>query len=307
METIKIFGHKVPDTDSTCSAIAYAKLKNELGIKATAHVLGEINNETKFVLKHFNVETPELLEEVGEGEKVILVDHNEAKQSIEGREKCEILEVIDHHRVSDFHTTLPLYFRSEPVGCTCTIVAKMYMENKVEIKKDIAGILLSAILSDTLMYKSPISTEEDKKIGSMLEKIAEINHETYGREMIEAGSKFNVMTEKEILEIDAKTFEIEGIEIRIGQLIALDIGKIMERKDKLIIEMEKVCEENKYNLFVLVMTDIMKNGSEVIIVGKDKSIGEKSFSIPKNENSKFMDGVVSRKKQVVPLIYDSFK
>lgn len=304
---IKIFGHKTPDTDSTCSAIAYANLKNKLGIKSQAYVLGNISKETEFVLNYFKMKKPEILNSIKKGDTMILVDHNEKKQSVDNRDDGEILEVIDHHRVSDFHTNQPLYFRSEPIGCTCTIISKMYMEKNIEIEKNIAGILLSAILSDTLLYTSPTCTDEDKKIGDMLEKIAQVSYKEYGKEMFKEGSDISNMTVKEILEIDAKPFEIGNKKIKIAQVTVLETKEIFEKETNILKEMEKISMKENYKLFILVVTDLMKNGSYILIKGEDREIGCKIFKMETKATNKFLDGVVSRKKQVVPLLYDGYK
>ena len=160
MEKVLVFGHKNPDTDSICSAIAYANLKSELGVNAEPVRLGEINSETKYALEYFQVNVPRLVEKVAqETKQVILVDHNESQQSADDIDEVRILEVIDHHRIANFQTSDPLYYRAEPVGCTATILNKLYKENGVKIKKEIAGLMLSALISDSLLFKSPTCTE----------------------------------------------------------------------------------------------------------------------------------------------------
>ena len=156
MDKVLVFGHKNPDTDTICSAIAYAELKRELGLNAEAVRLGEVNSETQYALDYFNVDAPRLVQKVTEETNtVILVDHNERGQSADDIEKAKVIEVIDHHRIANFETADPLYYRAEPVGCTATILNKLYKENNVEIKKEIAGLMLSAIISDSLLFKSP--------------------------------------------------------------------------------------------------------------------------------------------------------
>ena len=161
---MKIFGHKNPDTDTITSAIVLADLQNALGNAATAYRLGDLNKETAFVLDYFKVESPELLTFVGDDDTVILVDHNEFAQSVDGIEKATPYMVIDHHRVSGFNSAEPLFFRAQPVGCTATILYQMYEENDVAIKPEIAGLMASAIVSDTLSFKSPTCTELDQEV-----------------------------------------------------------------------------------------------------------------------------------------------
>ena len=173
MEKVLIFGHKNPDTDTICSALAYADLKKQLGLDVEAVRLGEVNGETQFALDTFNSDAPRLVEKVaGEAEDVILVDHNERQQSADDIDQVRVLEVIDHHRIANFETSDPLYYRAEPVGCTATILNKMYKENGKSIPKDVAGLMLSAIISDTLLFKSPTCTDQDVAAAKELAEIA---------------------------------------------------------------------------------------------------------------------------------------
>src|SRR5690625_1922222 len=189
MDKLLIFGHKNPDTDSICSAIAYADLKTSLGFNVEPVRLGVINKETEYALGHFDVSEPRLIEKVDEDIKdVILVDHNEFQQSVDNIEDVRIVEVIDHHRIANFETSEPLYFRAEPVGCTATIIYKMYQENGIKLSETIAGLLLSAIISDSLLFKSPTCTKEDVDTAHALAKIANVDVDTYGLDMLKAGA-----------------------------------------------------------------------------------------------------------------------
>ncbi len=307
METIKIFGHKNPDTDSVCSAIALSVYEEKLGVSAKPYILGDISKETQFVLDYFKVEKPELLNSVNENDKVMLVDHNEAKQSVDGREKATILSVVDHHRISDFHTDTPLYFRAEPVGCTCTIVAKMFGEANIDIPKNIAGLLMSAILSDTLMYTSPTCTPVDKEVCEKLASLIGIDTKEYGTKMFKEGSALGDMTENEILNMDCKPFEVNGYSLKIAQVNTLDLESVKERTNKFLSEMNNICEAENLGAFILVVTDLVNSGSEMIVCGKDKHLADKAFDMKPEENSKFLSGVLSRKKQVVPMVTDASK
>ena len=200
---ILIFGHKNPDTDSICSAIAFSELKNKTGENTIPIRLGEISKETEFVLNYFNVEAPKLQTNVS-GEEVILVDHNERTQTADGIEEAKILELVDHHRISNFHTDEPLKVRMEPVGCTSTILYGLYKEASIIPEKKVAGLMLSAIVSDTLLFKSPTCTEIDIKAAKELADIAEVNLEKYGLEMLIAGTNLDDKTEEELLNMDMK-------------------------------------------------------------------------------------------------------
>ena len=186
-----VFGHKNPDTDTICSAIAYADLKKQLGLDAEPVRLGEVNGETQYALDTFDFEAPRLVEKVaGEAEGVILVDHNERQQSADDIDQVRVLEVIDHHRIANFETSDPLYYRAEPVGCTATILNKIYKENGKEIPKAIAGLMLSAIISDSLLFKSPTCTDQDVAAAKELAEIAGVDAEEYGLEMLKSRCRF---------------------------------------------------------------------------------------------------------------------
>ncbi len=307
MREIKIFGHKNPDTDSVCSAIALAHYEKCLGIKAIPYVLGEISKETQFVLDYFKVKKPEILQSVDKDDNIMLVDHNEKKQSVDNRDEATILAVIDHHRVTDFHTDAPLYFRSEPVGSTATIIAKMYVEAKFVMPAPVAGLLLSAILSDTLMFTSPTCTNADKAVGEQLAEKLKINIEEYATKMFKEGSELDDMTEVEILNMDCKPFAVNGYDLKIAQVTTLDLPSVKERTDKFLNKMNEICEEENLNMFILAITDLVNSGSEMIVCGKDKHIADKAFDMKPEENSKFLEGILSRKKQIVPMVTDATK
>ena len=201
MTNILIFGHKNPDTDTICSSIVYNNLKRIQGMDTEAVRLGEINDETRYALEHFNVFEPRLVEEVAEGQQVILVDHNEFQQSVNGIEKAVIREVIDHHRIANFETAAPLYYRAEPLGCTATILKKIYEEQSVHIDKQMAGLMLSAIISDSLLFKSPTCTLRDKVAAEELAAIAEVNLEEYGLAMLKAGASTTDKTAETLISL----------------------------------------------------------------------------------------------------------
>ncbi|MEF9951820.1 MAG: putative manganese-dependent inorganic diphosphatase [Clostridium sp.] len=233
---------------------------------------------------------------------IILVDHNEKAQSVNGIDDAEILEIIDHHRIADVQTAKPIIFRNETVGCTCTIVAKMYFENEVTPSKEFAGLMCSAILSDTLKFKSPTCTEIDVKIGTKLAEIAGINIDEYAMDMFKAGTSLKGKTAEEIFYQDFKDFKLSGYKIGIGQVNTMDIDGLGDTKLEIIDFMTKLCEEKNYNIVTLALTDIIKEGSELIFVGPDKNILSQAFNIDVSGTSAYLPGVVSRKKQIVPPI-----
>lgn len=234
--------------------------------------------------------------------KVILVDHNERSQSVDGLEECEILEIIDHHRVADVFTGNPIYFRNEPVGSTSTIIASILFENGRRPSKKMAGILSAAIISDTLLFKSPTSTNVDKMILERLARIADLDVEEFAMEMFKAGTSLVGRTPQELLKQDFKTFTIEEDNIGIAQVYTMDPESLKDMKTDLISLMEERARERGYSIFILMLTDIFKEASEMVVVGKNKELVAKAFGKTLVNNSFYAPGVLSRKKQVVPPI-----
>lgn len=239
--------------------------------------------------------------------KAILVDHNERGQSIEGIEDIEILEIIDHHRVADVQTISPLYFRVEPVGCTCTIIARMFEEEGIELPYHIAGLMLSAILSDTLLFNSPTCTPLDKKVAVKLAKQLKIDPTLYGMKMITEGSNIQAESPQDILAYDRKKFMFGSYKVTIAQVNTGDFDGFFKILEDTISEMERICCEGEFDLFVLMVTDVVIGGTELIAIGDAKWIAENAFNIPKEEQSVFLPNVFSRKKQVVPNLMNAAK
>ena len=301
MEELIVFGHKSPDTDTICSSIVMADLQTKIrGEKVAPCRLGEINEETKFALKKFNAEEPKLIEKVEEGQRVILVDHNEFSQSVEGIEKAKIETVVDHHRINNFETAEPLFYYAQPVGCTSTILFELYKSNNIEISAQMAGLMLSAIISDTLLLKSPTTTEKDKKALAELAKIADIDVNIYGLDMLKAGTNLDKYTEDELIRLDAKKIEKEDIKYIIAQVNTVSIPDVLKRKAKIEQEINKEILAKGLSLFVFVITDIVNSNSEAIVLGDRVDAISKTYEV--NDNIAVMPGVVSRKKQVLPLV-----
>jgi len=302
MEKILIFGHKNPDTDTIMSAIAMANLKNKLKKEAKAYRLGNINKETKFALDYFKQEEPELLEDLENSQSVILVDHNDFGQSVKNIENANILEVVDHHKISGFSTSEPLYYTAMPVGCTATIIYGMYKNKNIEIDSKIAGLMASAIISDTLLLKSPTTTDLDKKVLEELGEIAKIDVKEYGLEMLKAGTDLSDFSADELINIDSKPFSTNGVNYQVAQVNTASIEEVLKDKEKIENAMNNFISKNSQDLFVLLITDILENNSQILVAGSRKDIAEKAFNVKLNDNTAFLPGVVSRKKQVVPVI-----
>lgn len=432
-EKIWVLGHRNPDTDSICSAVAYAALKKALGDHAAPGCLGILNRETAYVLDYFDVEPPTLvadvylrvidmlrreipncspettLQEAGQlmrekgiktlpvvdGEKrleglltigdlahyllmelglemvtggsrtqeiletpvsklmkkgdivsfqdddlvdhvkkvmletryrnypvvdehnyllgmvarydllalkkrpVILVDHNERSQSVEGIEQAEILEIIDHHRLGDVQTGEPIFFRCEPVGSTCTIIGSIYKQQDVEPSPQIAGLLCAGILSDTVLFKSPTCTARDRQIANILKESAGIELESFGRAMFRAGSALADRPAREILEEDFKEFQLGDLKIGVGQVEALGIDGLGDVKRSLLCEMNDLLQEQGYDLVLMMLTDIIQEGTEVLVAGDERFVSE-AFGKKVKDGYLFLPGVMSRKKQIIP-------
>ncbi|WP_405285752.1 manganese-dependent inorganic pyrophosphatase [Methanobrevibacter sp.] len=300
-----VFGHKSPDSDSITSSLVMTNLERELGNdEAQAFRLGNINKETEFILNYLGIEAPELLESVEDDANVILVDHNSPAESVDNLENAKILKVVDHHKLA-LETSYPLFLRFEPVGCTETILYKLYEENGVEISKEIATLMLSAIISDTLLLKSPTTTDDDKAAIEKLSKIAEIDAEEYGLEMLKAGTDLSSFTIEEILALDAKQIDFKDVKSIVNQVNTADISDVMAMKDDLEAGINKIIEDEDLDLFMLLITDIVNSNSQVIALGEDASLVEKAYGVTLEDNTVLLEGVVSRKKQVVPIMTEN--
>ncbi|MBC1360014.1 manganese-dependent inorganic pyrophosphatase [Listeria welshimeri] len=301
-----VFGHKNPDTDTICSAISYAELKKAQGADIEAVRLGELNSETTFVLDYFQVTAPRLVQTVAnEVSEVALVDHNERQQSADDIDEVTVTAVVDHHRIANFETSDPLYYRAEPVGCTTTILLKMFRENEIEISKTVAGLMLSAIISDTLLFQSPTCTEEDKVAAEKLAVIADVDIQTYGMEMLKAGADVSKKTVAELL-LDAKEFNMNGNKVEIAQINVVDVNDVLNRRSEVEALMTQNVVDKGLDLYLFVITNILTNDSIGISIGSKTAVVEEAYGIKFVENQAPLKGVVSRKKQVVPILTDTF-
>ncbi|WP_313638135.1 manganese-dependent inorganic pyrophosphatase [Paenibacillus sp.] len=306
MEKTLVFGHKNPDTDTICSAIAYAALKKELGWDAEPVRLGDISGETQFALDHFGVEAPRLVENVaGEAKQVILVDHNERQQSANDIDQVRVVEVIDHHRIANFETSHPLYYRAEPVGCTATILNKMYKENGVAIPKEIAGLMLSAIISDSLLFKSPTCTAEDVAAARELAEIAGVDAESYGLDMLKAGADLSDKSIAQLISLDAKEFKMGEYKVEIAQVNAVDVNDVLSKQAELETALTSIIDEKGLDLFLFVVTDILNNDSVGLALGRVAGAVEQAYNVKLDDNKALLKGVVSRKSQIVPVLTET--
>lgn len=309
MSKFLVFGHQNPDTDAIASSYGWAYLERTAwGRDAEAVALGTPNEETAFVLDYFGVEAPRVVESAkAEGvSQVILTDHNEFQQSISDIRDVEVVAVIDHHRVANFETANPLYMRLEPVGSASSIVYRASKEAGLELPKEVAGLLLSGLISDTLLLKSPTTAASDPQVAKELAEIAGVSLEEYGLEMLKAGTNLASKSAEELIDIDAKTFELNGNKVRVAQVNTVDINEVLARQADIEAAMTASNAANGYSDFVLMITDILNSNSEILALGNNMDKVESAFNFKLENNHAFLEGAVSRKKQVVPQLTDGF-
>lgn len=234
--------------------------------------------------------------------QVMLVDHNEKEQSVIGLDEADIIEIVDHHKIGNIGTTMPINFRNMPLGCTETILYLMYKENNIEIPKKIAGLMMSGIISDTLLLSSPTTTDIDKKALKELSKIAKVDYKEYGMEMFKAGSSIKGKSISEIIRGDFKNFMVDNQKVGIGQVSTMSTDEILSKQKEFINQLNEDASEEDYTAIALFVTDILKNGSYIFFNENSKEIFAKSFGIENLEEGYFFEGLVSRKKQIVPKI-----
>lgn len=309
MSKILVFGHQNPDSDAIGSSLAFAYLAKEAyGLDTEAVALGIPNEETAFVLDYFGVKAPRVVESAkAEGvDTVILTDHNEFQQSISDIKDVTVYGVVDHHRVANFETASPLFMRLEPVGSASSIVYRMFKENNVAVPKELAGLMLSGLISDTLLLKSPTTHVTDPQVAAELAEIAGVNLEEYGLAMLKAGTNLASKSAEELIDIDAKTFELNGNNVRVAQVNTVDIAEVLERQGDIEVAITAASKANGYSDFVLMITDIINSNSEILALGANTDKVEAAFNFTLENNHAFLAGAVSRKKQVVPQLTESF-
>ena len=299
-------GHIIPDSDSVCSAISLAYLLNKIGRAATPARQGELNPETKFILDKFGFEAP-VLKTSFAGDELFITDYSDIAQAPQDLDKTTVVGIVDHHKLGDITTSTPLECWIRPVGCTNTIVKEMYDYHKVEIPKNIASIMLCAILSDTVIFKSPTCTALDIQVVRELAKIAGIeDFGALGMEMFKVKSEVEGTPIRELVMRDYKNFDMHGFKVGVGQLEVVD-GSVFDKiKDELMEDIKKVKDEQNLHTVALLLTDIMKEGSEILVSSDDTSIFEKAFNCKLEDGKVWLDGCLSRKKQIIPFLEPSF-
>lgn len=319
MSPIYVVGHKNPDTDSIGSAIVIAHLWNswkktgkmsdilDLSEEAVPARQGDLNPETEFVLNKFGFNAPELLTD-GTGKKVILADHSEISQTVDNIDKAEIVAIIDHHKIGDISTPNPILFINFPVGCTMTGLKILYDTTGTEIPKDIAGLMLAGIMSDTVAFKSVTTTEKCKTAAQELAKIAGVGDlDGLAMEMFKAKSDVAGKAPRDLVYRDYKDFDMAGKKVGVGQLELVSLDLIADMRDTLYDEISKIKAEGNYNSIFLMLTDIMKEGTDMLVVTDNAEVVDKAFGKNLDGKAVWLDGVMSRKKQVVPPLQKAFE
>jgi len=301
-----VVGHKIPDSDSICSAIALSYLKTTLGEETVPARLGELTPETLFILDKFGFEQP-MLKTSYAGDGVYIVDHSDIELAPDDINEATILGIIDHHKLGDLTTSTPLEIWVRPAGCTNTIIKMMYDFHGVEIPKNIAGAMMCAILSDTVIFKSPTCTTADIKCVEALAEIAGIeDFKELGMDMFKVKSAVQGTPVRELVKRDFKDFNMNGNKIGIGQLEVIDLSVFDDIKDELAADIIKLKAEGERHSVLLLLTDIMKEGSELLVVSDDEDLAKNAFGKASVDGKVWLDGVLSRKKQVVPPLQDTF-
>ena len=306
MSKVIVIGHKSPDTDSIAAAITYSNLKREPGMDAAAYRAGELNKESKFALDYFGVEAPEFIDHVEAGQQVILVDHNESKQCVDGIKDAEVIELVDHHRIGDFETVSPIFILFCPVGCVNTIIYNLYKLNNVKPSRAMAGMMLSAIISDTVLFRSPTTTDKDREAVKELAELAGVNYEEYGMEMLKAGADISDYPAEKLAGNDTKEFESAGKVFTVGQISVMDVEPINAKKADIMAALEKNRAAHNYVASYLMVTNILTEDTYLWFTDGAKDVAEKAFNKTAEDNCVYLPKVMSRKKQVSPQLIKAY-
>ncbi len=305
---ISVVGHANPDTDSVTSAIAFAALLNAQGMEAKACMQIEakdLNPESTTVLKRFGLTAPELLTDAA-GKEIALVDFSDLAQGPANLASATLVAVVDHHKIGDVTTNNPILFRAEPVGCTGTVLNKMFKEAGIAIPKNVAGGMLAAILSDTVNFKSPTCTDADKAAVNDLKAVAGVsNTEELFMEMLKAKSAVAGVPAKDLLFRDYKDFDMKGNKVGVGQLELAALDQVAEVRADLVKAMQAVKAEGRHSV-LLMLTDVVKEGTELVVLSDDPALIEKAFGTKLSVDSMWIPGMMSRKKQTIPNLQKAF-
>lgn len=303
--SVYVFGHKSPDTDSVAAAIAFAALKKAQGEDYVPVMQGKPNPETEMVLRHFGISAPQEMTDAA-GKQIALVDHNDLAQAPDNFAQAELLAVVDHHKIGDVTTNSPIFFCAMPVGCSCTVLTNLYERAGVRIDPKVAGMMLAAILSDTVNFKSPTCTEDDKKAVATLKEIAGVTDtDALFMEMLKAKSAVAGVPPMDLLHRDYKDFDMNGKKVGIGQLELATLDQVADMREALY-EAMKTQKGTERHTILLMLTDVVKEGTDLMVLSDEPALVEKAFGTKLSGNSMWIDGMMSRKKQTVPNMQKAF-
>ena len=301
---VYVFGHQAPDTDTICSSIIATNLEKEMGNinQVIACRLGPLNKESKFALEYFGFQPPTLITKASDADEVILVDHNNPGQSAKDIKQAKVVKIIDHHGIAGFSSPEPIYILTEPVGCCCTVLYKLYKDNDIQITKNIAGLMLSAIISDTVLLRSQTTTQRDVKTANKLAKIAGVNLEEFGKQLLTKGTEISDISDKDLVFQDSKEFPVGDEKIQISQINSYDTKEPLDRKEGIKKVMQEYMDKHKdIVLFVFDILDIYNMDSYAIVIGPRKKAVENAYHVEIGEDGVvFLKKVASRKKQLYP-------
>lgn len=306
MANMLVFGHKNPDTDTVASAMAASYLINHIyHLDSEAVALGTPNAETEFALNHFGLDALRVVDNA-DTEEVWLVDHNETAQSVDNLADVTVSGIFDHHKIN-FQSAAPMWLINKPLGSVATVLFYEYQNAKLDIPANLAGMMASAIISDTLLLKSPTTTPMDKPALEALAEIAGIaDYEAYGLELLKAGTDLSSRSAKDLIDGDAKSFDMNGQTVRIGQVNTVDVEEVFARRDEIVAAMTEEMTADNYDTFILVVTNILDSDSDILVLGENLATVEGAFNTTLTDGRASLPGVVSRKKQVVPPLTDAF-
>ena len=303
--TTLVFGHKSPDTDSTGSPIVWAWYLSEImGTPAKPALLGAPNTEALFMLDHWKLEKPEIISGIEAGQDVVIVDTNNPAELPDNINDANITAIIDHHKlVGGLETAGPINIRIEPLACTATIMWKMIGKDMAQMPNDIKGAMLTCILSDTLEFRSPTTTQEDKAIAWSLAESLGVNISDYAAQMFAAKSDVSSFSEAELLRMDSKEYEVGGKQFRVSVLETTSPSAILDRKDALMAAMPAVAEEDGADQVLLFVVDILNEEATMLIPNDlTKAVAENSFHAKVEGDTVVLPGIMSRKKQIIPFL-----
>ena len=305
-DPVLVVGHKNPDTDAIVSSLALAHLKSQQGTPAQAIAQGAPNAETRYVLERFALKSPPVQTSVA-GRQVILVDHSDYAQAPDDLKKAELVGLVDHHKLGGLATEKPLEAWLSPVGSTATVIARMYAAAGQPVPKEMAGGLLAAILSDTVVFKSPTTTAEDKATATRLASIAGVEDmQALGIKLFEVKSDLKGTPPMQLLKQDLKEFDMSGRKVAVAQLEVMDLGTVTPMKKELLSAMGEF-KRGGFNSVLLMLTDVMKEGTEMLVLSDEPARLEVALGMKLQDNAAWLPGVMSRKKQVIPPLEKAFK